>query len=243
VSEFKPLELVVAILSQVFVLATLMGLVVRRHLPTCRALSLFLLVVFVTDTAMLVDALLWRTETLYSRLFWVSKETLLNGLRIAILLELVSRVFGRFPGARATARILLFVVLGLTVASVAAVSGGLSFAKDSLFHSLARELQPRIVTGTTWLFAGIAALVLFYRLPIESMSKAILLGFVPYLVFKYLVLEFWTANNWPAQGWMASLDAWLWVLLLGYWARAAWQPFREIMLPRRPVPAVSGSAG
>jgi hypothetical protein len=239
VSDFKPLELVVAILSQVLVLATLVGLVVRRHLPSCRVLSLFLLVVFVTDTAMLADALLWKNGTFYSRWFWVSKETLLNGLRIAIILELVTRVFGRFPGARATARVLLFVVLGLTAASVAAASGGLSLA----FESLAGQLQPRIVTGTTWLFAAIAALVLFYRLPIESMSKAILLGFVPYLIFKYLVLELWTANNWPAQGWMASLDAWLWVLLLGYWARSAWQPFREIIFPPRPVPAVQGSAG
>jgi hypothetical protein len=65
------------------------------------------------------------------------------------------------------------------------------------------------------------------------MSKAILIGFVPYLLFSFLVLELRTANRWPREGWMYSLDTWAWILLLGYWARSAWQPFREIVLPGR----------
>lgn len=238
-SDLKAFELGVAILSQILVLATLVGLSVRGHLATCKVFGLYLLVVLVADTAMLVDALLLKSEIFYSRLFWVSKEILLNGLKLALILELATRVFGHFPGARATARFLLYLVIGLTLVSVAVASGGLSL----VFESLAGELQPRIVTGTTWLFAVIAALVLWYRLPLETMPKAILMGFVPYLIFNYLVLELWTANKWPAHGWMASLSAWAWTLLLAYWARSAWQPFREIMPGRSPVHAVQGSAG
>jgi hypothetical protein len=239
VSDLTGFELGVAILSQILVFTTLIGLFVRRHVTTCKAFGLYLLVVLAADTAMLMDALFLKSGIFYTRLFWVSKEVLLNGLTITLMLELASRVFGRFPGARATARVLMYVVLVLTLASVAWASGALSLG----FESLAGELQPRIVTGTTWVFAAIAAVVVWYRLPIETMPKAILMGVVPYLIFNYLILALWTANRWPAHGWMASLDTWAWTLLLVYWARSAWQPFREIMPGRSPVPAVQGSAG
>jgi hypothetical protein len=239
VSDLRPFELGVAILSQTLVLATLAGLVLRGHLTTCRMFAFYLMAVLLSDVAMITDALILKREIFYSRLFWLSKEVLLNGLKLALILELASRVFERFPGARATARLLMYLVIALTLASVAAASGGLSLG----FESLAGELQPRIVTGTTWLFAVVAALVLWYRLPVETMPKAILMGFVPYLLFNYLVLELWTANRWPAHGWLPSLGALAWTLLLAYWARSAWQPFREIMLQRRSIPAVQGSAG
>jgi hypothetical protein len=239
VSRLTTFELGVAIVSYLLVLTTLVGLFVRRHVSTCRWFGLYLLAVLIADSAMLADALFLKSGDFYTRRFWVGKEILLNGLMISLMLELVSRVFGRFPGARATARFLMYVVFVLTLASLVWASGALS----SSFESLAGELQPRIVTGTTWVFAAIAALVLWYRLPIETMPKAILLGVVPYLLFNYLILTLWTANRWPTQGWMASLDSCAWTLLLAYWARSAWQPFREIILPRSPVPAVQGSAG
>lgn len=76
------------------------------------------------------------------------------------------------------------------------------------------------------------------------MQKAILIGFVPYLIFLYLVLELRTANRWPEHGWIASLDSWAYLLVVGYWARSAWQPFREIIMGgRRPEPVVQGSPG
>ena len=66
---------------------------------------------------------------------------------------------------------------------------------------------------------------------------------MPYLIYFYMFLELQTANLWPKGGWLASLNTWVWPLLLGYWARSAWQPFREIMPKGRPVPAIQGSAG
>ena len=239
-SDLKAHELAVAILGQGLVLATLAGLVRRHHVKICWAFGLYLLMVFLADGLMTADALVLRTGTFYSRSFWMTKEVLLNALKFAVALEIVARVFGGFPGARATAQMALVLLLGLTFVSVVSASGWLPLAPESL----GSELQPRILMGTTWLFTVIAGLVLWYRLPMASMQKAILIGFVPFLILFYLVLELRTANRWPMHGWLASVDSWAFVLVLAYWTRSAWQPFREIIpAGGRPVPAVQGSEG
>jgi hypothetical protein len=244
VSELKPFELAVAIGGEILILVALVGLFMRQHFRTCRFFTLYLLLVFLTDSAMLMDAVIWKADVFYRREFWVNKEILLNSFKFAVLLELAARVFGSFPGARATAQTLLLLLLSVTLVAVVATSGPMPFA----FESQAGLIQPRIVTGTTWAFALVAALILWYRLPIEWMPKAILMGFVPYLILNYMILELRTANHWPQHGWMASLDTWAWQLVLGYWAFSAWQPYREttppIGRPRRPhLPAVQGSLG
>ena len=241
-TDLKPFELAIAILSECLVLLTLMGLVVRRHVTTCWAFAFYLIVVFATDTLMFVDSF----DTMS---FWLLKELLLLALKFAIALELMSRAFARFPGARATAHRSMRLVLGLTLVMVVWVAAGWhGDAVGALPRDVAAriigEFNTRILTATTWLYVAIAALILWYRLPLESMPKAIMIGFVPFLIFFLMFLELWTANNMPKEGWLASLNTWAWPLLLGYWAHSAWQPFRETMpRGRSPVRAIQGSAG
>ena len=239
-SDLKPFELAIVILGQSLVLLTLVGLVVRRHVVTCQAFGLYLLTVFVSDLLLLRDSF----DTLT---FWWYKEIVLNVLKFMIAFELISRAFARFPGARATAQRVVGLVVGLTLVTViwlaAGWQGEAGLGQRDAAARIVGEFHPRIVTATTLLFVAIAALVLWYRLPVESMQKAILIGFVPYLIYFYMFLELQTANLWPKGGWLASLNTWVWPLLLGYWARSAWQPFREIMPKGRPVPAIQGSAG
>jgi hypothetical protein len=239
VSELKAYELAVVLLVNGLTLLTLVGLVVRRHISTCWTFGLYLLAVLVTDFIMWADAVWWKTGLFYNRLFWLHKEILLNAIKFAIALEVAYRAFGSFPGARATAQFFLVLLLGVTLISVMGASGLTPQATESL----AGEVLPRIITGTTWLFAVIAVLILWYRLPIAVMPKAILIGFVPFLIFSYLGLELQKANSWP-PGWLAGFETWAYVVVLAYWARSAWQPFREIMPGgRRPVPAVQETAG
>jgi hypothetical protein len=232
----------------------LIGLLVRRHIGACWSFALYLTAVLVTDVLMFLGALpsgggldlFDRFDTLS---FWMRKEIVLSALKFAVAFELIGRAFSRFPGAYATARRLFWLVVGLTVLSTfwVAASWNVDTAGSSsrdVAAQVTSAFQPRVLTATTWLFVAIAGLILWYRLPVESMSKAILIGFVPYLLLAYLVLELRTANHWPKDGWMTALDTWAWTLLLGYWARSAWQPFREIMpRGRQPVPAVTAQAG
>jgi hypothetical protein len=238
----EPFELGVVILVLCLVLWTLVGLLARKHVASAWAFAFYLGAVFVTDALMLVD----RFDTLA---FWLRKEVVLSGLKFAVAFELITRAFGKFPGARATAHRVFWLIVILTVASTFWVAASWNIDTTGLTSRevsarVVGDFQPRVVTATTWLFVAIAGLILWYRLPVESMPKAILIGFVPYLLFLYLVLELRTANHWPTQGWITQLDTWAYLLLLGYWARSAWQPFREIMpAGRRPVPVVQGQAG
>ncbi len=240
-SDLKPFELGIIILSQTLVLAALLGLVVRRHITTCWAFGLYLFVVFATDILMLRNSF----DTLAH---WWRKEIVLNVLKFVIAFELISRAFARFPGARATARRVMGLVVGLTVVTVIWIAAGwqgdAGLSQREAAARIVGEFHPRIITAITWLFVAIAALILWYRLPVESMPKAILIGFVPYLIFFFMVLELQTANHWPREGWLVGLNTWAWPLLLAYWARAAWQPFRETVPRGRPsVPAIQGSTG
>ena len=240
-SDLRPFELAIVILGQSLVLLTLVGMVVRRHVVTCQAFGLYLLTVFVTDLLLLRDSFDYLT-------IWWYKEIVLNVLKFMIAFELISRAFSRFPGARATARRLVGLVVGLTLVTViwlaAGWQGEAGLGQRDAAARIVGEFHPRIVTATTLLFVAIAALILWYRLPVESMQKAILIGFVPYLIYFYMFLELQAANLWPKGGWLAGLNTWAWPLLLGYWARSAWQPFREIIpRGRSPVPAIQGSAG
>ena len=50
---------------------------------------------------------------------------------------------------------------------------------DHNYAVLAAQIQPRILNGTIWVFTSQAALILWYRLPVDSFHKAILIGFIP----------------------------------------------------------------
>ncbi|HEY5908026.1 MAG TPA: hypothetical protein VIZ31_08265 [Vicinamibacteria bacterium] len=251
-SDLKPFELGIAILGQSLVLMALVGLLVRKHIAVCWSFGLYLAAVLVTDVLMFLGGMpaggtLDFFDSYDTLKFWLQKETVLSALKFAVAFELIGRAFSKFPGAYATARRMFWLVVGLTVISTlwVAASWNVPTGSREEYALVVAAFQPRVLTATTWLFVSIAGLILWYRLPIVSMAKAILIGFVPYLLLSYLVLELRTANQWPRFGWLNALDTWAWILLLGYWARSAWQPFREIMpRGRQSFPAVvSGSAG
>lgn len=240
-SELKWFEVAFVILCQSLVLLALIGLVVRRHILTCPTFGLYLLTVFVTDLLQLHDYF-------FTMQFYWYKEIVLNILKFLVAFELISRAFSRFPGAKATAYRVMGLVVGLTLVTViwlaASWQGQPGLVDREAAARVVSEFHPRIITAVTLLFVAIAGLILWYRLPVESMQKAILIGFVPYLIFSYMVLELLTANLWPKGGWLAGMNTWPWPLVLGYWARSAWQPFREVVpRARPPIAVIQGSAG
>ncbi len=174
-----------------------------------------------------VMTVLWRSR-FYTTGFWQAKETALNFVRFAMALELAYRTFRSFPGALATLRFTLFVVLVATLAAVLAVSG----PRD--YESFLANLQPRVLNGSVWLFAVIAALILWYRLPVDAFHKAVLLGYVPYLIVFSLTMNVLGALG--RAGWERALalqyvNQLAYLALLVHWAWAAWRRAEE---PTRP---------
>jgi hypothetical protein len=215
------------VLGELILAGILVGLLVRRRAGRCYSFTVYVTAVLICEV--LITALPGPFHTWN---FWVFKEILLTVIKFAIALELTARIFRAFPGARSTARGVTLVVVSVSLAAVLALP-----AANPGFPELASHVFPRIVNGTIWLFTALAAVILWYRLPVDLFHKAILVGFVPYLlvftVALNLLVVFEGREKWLE---MASyLQSAAYVLLLGYWGYAAWRPLEgRVRAPEAP---------
>lgn len=207
-------------------LATLALLVVagvrRRYHRLCYTLPLYLATVFVCDLLIL----LWPGR-FYTWGFWTLKEALYVALKLAVAIELASLVFQAFPGARATARLVL--QLGL-VGLVAMVF--LPIPEAPVPHvpgfALAWQILPRLTNTTAILFAAVWGLTLYYNVPQHPWHLAIMRGFVPYLLVFTVALRL-TAGP-TTRAWTSLADTVSYLAMLLYW-------FSALLRPEPPPPA------
>src|SRR5262245_55572585 len=150
----------------------LAGLLSRRLYRLCYAFPLWLVAVLASDT--LVFA--WP-ERLYTWGVWMAKETIFAVLKLAIAFEIIALAFHGFTSARATAsRVTLALLLALLAFLVIGVPAGTELT------TLARELQRRASNGIALIYCATWTVVLWYRLPLHRLHRAILRGLVPYLL-------------------------------------------------------------
>jgi hypothetical protein len=213
----------------------LAGVLVRGRYRTWFFFALFLGVSLLCTLLMLC----WP-RLFYTRDFWQGKENALNLLRFAMALELAYRTFRAFPGALATLRWVLLFVLAATLLAVIAVSGG---AGD--FPSFMADLQPRVLNGSIWLFTAIAALILWYRLPVHPFHKAVLMSYVPFLLAFTVSMSAWakleagTSTSWQRNWFVTHPYQLAYLALMIHWSYAAWRRVEE---PARP-PALRTGMG
>jgi hypothetical protein len=228
-----PLQTTIAVFGLIALSVLMAGLVVRHRYGVAYTFTLYLIVVFVTE----VVTLAWP-DTFYRRSFYLQKENVINALRFAIALELMYRTFSAFPSAHRTARTLFLTLLTATLVVVVASSGEQPDA-----FTLLNKVQPRVISATVWLFTALAALILWYRLPVESFHKAILLGWVPFLLIFSAALNYVGEYGLQVREISNYIHTLAYLGLLGYWARAAWAPASEPVSPAaRPAVALQNSA-
>jgi hypothetical protein len=95
------------------------------------------------------------------------------------------------------------------------------------------DLLPRIVNGTVWLFSGLAALILWYRLPLKPFYKRVVLSYVPYLFISTVVMTLLAKRGWEKGANIQYLNQLAYVALLAYWNYAIW---RDDPAPAAPAP-------
>lgn len=207
-------QALVAQIGSVLILAALVGVIVRRRYAACYSFPVYLAAVLIPSALIA----LWP-EHFYRKDFWLLKETLHTILRFAIALELAVRTFRYFPRAQETARRVLFTVLSVTcvVALAVPTAGG-----D--YTTVVGRVLPRVLNGTIWLFTTIAVLILWYRLPVDPFHKAILIGFVPYLLVFTVAMNALDAFGWRLREHLNYAPALAYVALTAYWTYAAWRP-------------------
>jgi len=208
-----PTQVLIAHAVKILVLLTLAGILARRRWSSCWSFTTYLAVILVCNS--LVS--FWP-ERFYQPWFYLVRTGLYDGLKVAIAIELAYRTFQAFPGAQATARRLLLL---LVIASSTVL---MAIPWDSSYGAALFEWEPRILTATIWLLNALAVVVIWYRVPIHAYHKAILLGFVPYLLVFTILLRLLNHYGWAVLPVVQSAEPAAYLLLMGWWAWAAWEP-------------------
>ena len=231
-------QVLVAHAVKVLVLLTLAGIVARHRARLSWSFVAYLSTIVVSNTLISV----WP-DTFFVPSFYLLKQALYDCLRLAIAVELAYRTFQAFPGAQSTARRVVFALLTVTSLALIGVPSGLSGGSPGLYATALQEWEPRVMTGTIWLMTGVAALVVWYRIPMHAYHKAILLGFVPYLLTFTTLLRLLQIYGWDVFPLIQSAEPAAFLLLMGWWAWAAWQPTVEMspVLARRLQPGIASS--
>ncbi len=211
----------------------------RRRLTVCWTFGPYLILALVSDLLVL----LWP-DRFFRQSFWIRKELLIAFCRFVLALELAYRTFRAFPGARATARSALLLLLLLTLLGVVTGTQDLQpIAGETALSPVIHHLLPRLLNGSIWLLTAIAALILWYRVPIHPFHKAILNALVLYLVVFTVSLNLIESLGWRVIGKIDYLHTTAYLVLLSYWAIAAWRKSEIPFQAAEPAPALERALG
>lgn len=159
----------------------------------------------------------------YTWHFWVSKELLLGLLKLGLGLEIGTLAFRRFPGANRVARGLAALTLVMTAVVLVTASG----APAGSLAAMALEAHARLSHATALLLISLGMLVLWYRVPVHRLHRAILRGLATYLlVFSSALRALFDLLSPANRTWwevLTKLDGLAYVAMLAYWAREAWR--------------------
>jgi hypothetical protein len=219
VAGMNPDQVLVAHIVKAVGFFALAGILVRRRAHLCWTFVAYLVTVLVLNSL-----ISFWPEHFFNTWFWVLAHVLFTGLRMGIAVELTFRTFQAFPGAKVTARRLLFGLLLATSFALVASPDGIESANKGWYELVALDLQPRVLTGAIWLMNGLAILITWYRVPVHTYHKALLLGFVPYLLIFTTLLSLLKQWGWGFLPYVQALDPVAFMALMGFWAWIAWRP-------------------
>lgn len=211
------LQWILGHLATLLLVAVTTGIVVRSLYRRWLFFALFIGFV----AAYSLGVMLWPSK-FYRENLWIAQEMVLNLLRLAAACEVGLKVFRPFPGALRTLRVVVLLVLGVTLATVAAAT-----PRVLDYSTFLGEVQPRVVNGAVWLFTAVAGLILWYRLPVNQFQKAIVLSYVPYLLVFTMFLDRLLAAGtdgtlWRGK-WVLYANQLAYLALLVYWTFVVWR--------------------
>jgi hypothetical protein len=144
-------------------------------------------------------------------------------LRFGLSLELANCIFGAFPAAAVTARRVMLLILVATAATAIATA-----PPDATYTRMHAESVPRMASAAVWMLTALAALVLWYRLPLAPLPRAILMGYVPdLLLFPILTSLLFEGGSPRVRLWVGYLSPLAFFALINYWLRVAWRTVPE----------------
>ena len=203
----------IAVVATALVAGCVAGCVARARYRAWWFFFLYLVTVLVTECLTLA-----APERFHTPEFWRAKETAITALRFAMACEVGVRTMRAFPGALATARRMVLLILVVTLAAL------VSRPPPAQFAGFVGELLPRVLNGSAWLMMAIAGLILWYRLPVRPFHKAILLSYLPYVFIFMIVLSYIGQAGWRSADLTQYIYQLAYVALLACWNFAIWRP-------------------
>jgi hypothetical protein len=199
---------------EVILLAALaMGLIGRGRLRLCFTFGLYVAAVLGPDVAILA-----RPSRFFTWDVWIARELVQALLKLGIPVEITLRAFAAFHGARARTASFLVVVAAGTILATA-----LRASKDAGAAGLAQTMMPPLLTGTAWLFGAVLAFALWFRIPLHPWHRALLIGFVPYLLIFTIAVGLLRSLGWEARMVLSHAYTISYLVLVAYLAFAVWR--------------------
>ncbi len=168
------------------------------------------------------------TATLFSGLFLVSPESntpelfivkqgLYDSLLFGMALEIAYRAFSAFRGIASWARGTLAMVVAISTIAV--------FLLTPANHEYAHigRYQPGTTTAGMWCLTFVALLIVWYQIPVPSFTRAIILGYVPYLVVFVVCFDLIERLGWGVIQNVNLVKTGAYVACAAYLAYAAWR--------------------
>jgi hypothetical protein len=208
----SPLDLVLGTTGTLLLATLLAGLVYRGQVR--RAPAFFLLIAASLCWSVLVAA---DRERFWQLDYWLAKEWVHALLRVAVVLEIAQRTFLWLPGARRAAGLAMLGAASMTAVSFALLP---PLAQDRVSY-LASAGLACVLQGSVWLFMAISAVVVSYRVPLDCLTKAILVGYTPYLLIFTIGSSASAALGWD-QARALQFHPPVYVALLAYWNQVVW---------------------
>ena len=212
-----PLQVWVGLGIQVAALAAA-GLFLRGHARFCKAFAAYLTVGFVYAVLIAV----WP-ERFFLVSFWQVAQVTFDLLTITVALELGYWIFLGFPGAAARARGTLFLLLVAILVTVLMLP---ERGDDAFASQLVARLCLSLETASTVMLTAVTFLVVWYRIPLHPIHKAIMVGLVPYVALFRTVLRFISLYGWESH--LVAIEPFAHLAACVWWARAAWTPAPDV---------------
>jgi len=197
-------------------------LLFRSHYRRMPLFTLYVGVLRVFSVVYVLDPT-WETYMLH--------QVVSAALRFGVALELTYCIFGGFPAAASSARRVLLVILVAT-----AVIALATLPRDATSTRMYSAAIPRMASAAIWMLTALAGLVLWYRLPLAPLPRAVLMGYAPYLlVFTIGMSLLFDPGLQHLRVWVVYLDPVAFFILTNYWLRMAWRTAPESTRPFGPL--------
>ena len=199
------------LLAVVLLSLVIAALIRRKKATQCLSFSAYVAAVAVFNVLILLFPERYTPEA------YIVKQGIYDSLLFGMSLELAIRTFAAFGGIASFARTSLAAAVAVSTVAIF-----LATPTNAGYTNLV-NFQPGVTTAGIWCLTFVALLIVWYQIPVPAFTRAIILGYVPYLVVFTIYVDLIGRLGWGAISGLNIMNASAYDAVAAYWAYAAWR--------------------